>query len=368
MIVLKNGIPFEVATFRSDVGIADGRHPKQVVYSDEKQDALRRDFTINGMFYDPIRDRILDFVCGEQDIHGRCIRAIGDPHLRFEEDYLRLLRGIRFSARFNFPIEEKTWEALKERAPGITRISPERILQELDKMLTGPHADKALLLLDESGLLPLVLPEVAALKNVMQPKQFHPEGDVFTHTVKTMSLLQHPSRILAWSALLHDIGKPDTMTVSDRIRFSNHDRVGAQLAFSVLSRLKAPKNLIESVGECIDNHMNFMNVTKMRLSTLKKFLSRETFEDEMQLHRADCMASHGDVSNYEFLRLKQKEIPVNEVKPPPLITGRDLIDIGLKPGPVFGKILAAVYDAQLEGKVTTKKDGDSWARKYNDAL
>jgi tRNA nucleotidyltransferase/poly(A) polymerase len=365
MVVLKNNIPFEVATFRKDVGILDGRHPKQVVYSDEMQDAQRRDFTINGMFFDPIEGRVLDYVHGEEDIHKKCIRAIGDPLLRFEEDFLRLLRALRFAARFGFSIEDKTWTALKDKAEGISRVSPERILQELEKMLVGPHSDKALMLLDESGLCKLILPEISALKDVKQPEQFHPEGDVFVHTVKTLSLLSNPSRLLAWSALLHDIGKPGTMTVSDRIRFSNHNRVGADLAAAVLSRLRSSKSLLEGVCECIDNHMNFMNVTKMRLSTLKKFLSRPTFEDEMELHRADCLASHGDISNFDFLRQKQKEIPVNEVKPTPLITGKDLIAMGLKPGPVFGKILRSVYDAQLEGKITTKKEGLVLARKQN---
>jgi putative nucleotidyltransferase with HDIG domain len=362
MVVVKNGIPFEVATFRNDVGIHDGRHPKQVVYSDEIQDASRRDFTINGMFFDPIEQRILDYVGGEEDIQRKCVRAIGDPRLRFEEDFLRVLRALRFAARFEFSIEEKTWEALKEKASGITRVSPERIFQELDKMLIGPHPDKALSLLDESGLCSLVLPEVAALKDVLQPERFHPEGDVFIHTVKTLSLLSRPSRLLAWSALLHDIGKPGTMTVSDRIRFSNHQRVGADLAVAALFRLKAPKSLVESARECIDNHMNFMNVTKMRLSTIKKFLSRPTFEEEMELHRADCLASHGDLSNYDFLRQKQKEIPVNEAKPAPLLTGKDLIALGFVPGPIFKEILDKSYDAQLEAMITTKKEAISWAK------
>jgi putative nucleotidyltransferase with HDIG domain len=222
---------------------------------------------------------------------------------------LRLIRCIRFAARFGFAIEDATWAALKEKASGITRISAERIFQELDKILLGPHPDRALSLLHESGLLAIVLPEVSDTVGMQQPEQFHPEGDVFTHTVKALSLLDRPSRSVAWSALLHDIGKPPTLSVSDRIRFSNHQHVGARMAEAVLMRLKAPNSLIEAVCESIDNHMNFMNVTKMRLSTLKKFLSRPTFEDEMELHRVDCLASHGDVSNYDFLRQKQREIP-----------------------------------------------------------
>jgi poly(A) polymerase len=214
----------------------------------------------------------------------------------------------------------------------------------------------------ESGLLKLVLPEVAVLKGVEQPPEFHPEGDVFAHTVKTLSLLDRPDNVTAWSALLHDIGKPGTMTFSDRIRFSNHQRLGADMARTALLRLKAPNHLIEGVYACVDNHMNFMNVRNMRLSTLKKFLSKPTFEMEMALHRADCLASHGDISNYHFLREKQKEIPVNEVKPDPLLTGKDLIALGFAPGPIFKKILGESYDAQLEGKMTTKEDSIKWVK------
>jgi poly(A) polymerase len=362
MIVVKNSIPFEVATFRSDIGTLDGRHPRQVEYTNEKQDAQRRDFTINGMFFDPLEQRLLDYVSGREDIRQKRVRAIGEPALRFEEDFLRLLRAIRFAARFDFIIEERTWKALQEKVGGIVRVSPERVFQEIDKMISGPNPERALALLDHSGLLPLVLPEVAATKDVRQPEEFHPEGDVFVHTCKTLSLLVRPSRIVAWSALLHDIGKPGTMTVSDRIRFSNHQHAGAKIAASALRRLKAPGNLIEGVCACIENHMNFMNVRKMRLSTLKKFLSRPLFEEEMELHRADCLASHGDVSNYDFLRQKQKEIPIHEAKPKPLLTGKDLIALGFAPGPAFGKILDEAYDAQLEAKIATKEDVVSWAK------
>jgi len=364
MIVLKKGMPFEVATFRSDIGVLDGRHPKSVTYTDARSDALRRDFTINGMFFDPLTDQVLDYVSGQEDIKKKVIRAIGDPRLRFEEDYLRLLRAVRFSARFGFCLDPNTWEALGEKAQGILRISPERILKELDCMLTGRNPDAAVELLRASGLLPLILPEVAATIGIQQPPQFHPEGDVFTHTVKTLSLLNNPSRVGAWSALLHDIGKPGTLTISDRIRFSNHQRAGADMAREVLLRLKAPNSLIEAVYTCVDNHMNFMNVRNMRLSTLKKFLSRPTFIDEMELHRADCLASHGDLSNWEFLRQKQIEIPVGEIKPEPLLTGKDLIALGFSPGPVFKKILGEAYDAQLEGKINSKSEALKWVRLY----
>jgi poly(A) polymerase len=362
MIVVKNAIPFEVATFRSDVGILDGRHPSRVVYVDARHDAERRDFTVNGMFFDPLEGKLLDYVHGQEDLENKIIRSIGEARLRFEEDYLRCLRCVRFAARFDFSIAEGTWEALKEKAGGIVRVSAERIFQELDKTFTGPRPDRALNLLEESGLLKIVLPEVWATEGVMQPPEFHPEGDVFTHTVKALSLLDRPTRTAAWSVLLHDIGKPPTFTVTDRIRFSNHQHAGARMAEGVFARLKAPGALTKDVCDCIDNHMNFMNVTKMRLSTLKKCLSRSTFEDEMELHRVDCLASHGDISNYEFLRRKEREIPKDEIRPAPFLTGKDLIMVGLAPGPIFKKILNEAYDAQLEGKFGSREDAAAWAR------
>jgi poly(A) polymerase len=366
MIVVVDGIPFEVATFRSDIGSADGRHPGSVVFVDAQHDAMRRDFTINGMFYDPLTEQLFDYVGGRADLEKKIIRAIGNPVLRFEEDYLRLLRAVRFSARFGFPIEPDTWNALQQHASGISHVSAERILQEFDKMLTGPNPQTAVSMLHESGLLALILPEVEATIGVEQPPEFHPEGDVFVHTLLALSLLKNPSRFVAWSTLLHDIGKPATKTISDRIRFSNHQRIGAVMAKKVLLRLKAPNSLIDGVYGCIDNHMNFMNVKNMRLSTLKRFLSRTTFEDEMELHRVDCLSSHGGLDNYDFLRQKQLEIPVNEVKPNPLLTGKDLIALGFIPGPVFKTVLGEAYDLQLEGKITTMEEAIEWAQGKKD--
>ena len=362
MIVVKNNIPFEVATFRSDIGILDGRHPKRVEFVKAEHDAMRRDFTINGMFFDPLSATLLDYVHGREDLKNKIIRSIGNADLRFKEDYLRCIRCIRFAARFNFSVEEKTWQALKENAEGINRVSAERIFQELDKILLGAHPDRALRLLEESGLLRTILPEMAETVGMEQPPEFHPEGDVFTHTVKALSLLDRPTRTTAWSVLLHDIGKPPTLSITDRIRFSNHQHVGARIAEDVFARLKAPGILTRDVCGCIENHMNFMNVTKMRLSTLKKFLFRPTFQDEMELHRVDCLASHGDISNYEFLRRKEREIPKDEVRPEPLLTGKNLIQLGLKPGPSFKKILGEAYDAQLEGKFSSSRDAIDWAR------
>ncbi|HUI92107.1 MAG TPA: CCA tRNA nucleotidyltransferase [Chitinivibrionales bacterium] len=362
VIVNHNEMPFEVATFRKDVGIGDGRHPASVTFSDEKEDALRRDFTINGMFYDPLSDKVLDYVRGGEDISKGIIRAIGEARLRFNEDYLRMIRAIRFSARFGFAIEKETWAALKEKAEGILQISAERVFQELDKILAEPSSGKAMTMLHESGLLTRILPEVEKTVGVGQPQQFHPEGDVFTHTVTALSLLVNPTQVAAWSTLLHDIGKPPTMEVSDRIRFSNHDNVGAGMAAGLLRRLKAPSALIESVCDVIANHMNFINVRKMRLSTLKRFLARPTLADELEVHRVDCLASHGDISNYTFIKEKQAEMPVEEIKPKALINGKDLIELGYKPGPIFGKILGEAYDLQLENKLQTRDEAIEWVK------
>jgi poly(A) polymerase len=362
MIVVEDGMPFEVATFRADKGIADGRRPAQIEFTNAKEDAARRDFTINGLFLDPGTGDIIDYVGGRDDLKRRVVRAIGDPALRFAEDYLRLLRAVRFSARFDFIIEPATWAALIAAREGIRRISAERIFQELDKMLCGPHADRAMDLLRQSGLLAIILPEVDALAGVAQPAEYHPEGDVLAHTLKTLSFLESPSSVLAWSALLHDIGKPSTMRVSDRIRFNNHHIAGAAMAGDILKRLKASNEFIANVVACIDNHMNFMNVTKMRLATLKKLLSRPTFADELALHRIDCQASHGGLENWDFLKIKREELSAEMVKPPPLLRGQDLIDRGLAPGPCFRTILNEAYDLQLEEKFTDRESACEWLR------
>ncbi len=362
VIVMMGEIPFEVATFRRDKGGADGRHPDLVEFVGEREDAQRRDFTINGMFYDPVTETVLDYVGGREDLAAGVVRAIGDAGLRFTEDYLRLVRAIRFAARFGFAIEPGTWSALREKAAGIAKVSAERVFMELDKMLLGPHADAALALLHESGLLVLILPEVEKLVGVDQPPEFHPEGDVFLHTKRALSLLSSPTQVTAWSVLLHDIGKPAVMVVADRIRFSNHDHVGAAMARDLLRRLKAPGALTDAVVEVVDNHMNFINVTKMRLSTLKRFLSRPTLEDELEVHRVDCLASHGDVSNYTFIKQKQAELSVEEIRPPALISGKDLIALGLAPGPLFGTILREAYDVQLEGTHGSREEALAWVK------
>lgn len=367
MLVVQQGIPFEVATFRSDVGIGDGRHPEAVVFTDAQTDAQRRDFSINGLFFDPLSEELFDYVGGKADLEAGIIRAIGEPRLRFEEDYLRLLRGIRFAARFDFAIEPQTWEALCAQSAGIKAISAERIFQELNKMLLGPRPHRAIELLKTSGLLPHILPTVAQMDGVEQPVEYHPEGDVLEHTLLALSLLPpQRSLALAWGALLHDIGKPPTMTRTDRIRFNNHHHVGAEMAHGLLRKLRAPNELVGSVCAIIENHMNFMNVTQMRRSTLKRFLSRPTLADEMELHRADCLASHGDISNIDFLQEQLTTFVDEQLKPPALLSGKDLIGLGFKPGPLFGQILEDVYEQQLEECISTRQEALEWVeQKYS---
>jgi poly(A) polymerase len=356
VIVVHNGIPFEVATFRSDIGMGDGRHPDRVVFTDAREDALRRDFTINGMFYDPLADRMIDYVGGEADLRAGIVRAIGDPDLRFKEDYLRLLRAVRFAARFDFSIDPATRRAMASNAPGVREVSAERVFAEFDRMLRQPHPERALQDLLDSGLLRETLPEVADLAGLEQPAEFHPEGDVFRHTVKALEIMAADpavpvSAVLGWSVLLHDIGKKATFQRLDRIRFNNHDNVGADLSRTILKRLRAPNDLIDAVAACIENHMNFMNVTRMRLSTLKKLLSRPTIADELELHRIDCLASHGNIDNFYFVKERLAVLATERIKPAPLIGGKDLLDLGLKAGPLFGKILGEVYDLQLDEKL-----------------
>jgi poly(A) polymerase len=357
IIIINNGHQFETATFRSDNGIADGRHPSGVVYTNAENDALRRDFTINGLFFDTTTHQVLDYVGGQVDIEARIIRAIGDPFHRFREDYLRMLRAIRFAVQLDFSIEKSTWNAIVQYAKKITAISVERIFTELDKMFRSLQPDRALELLDSAGLLRVLMPEVVAMKGVEQPKQFHPEGDVFEHTKKALKLMAGTtSSTLAWSVLLHDIGKPETKVVTDRIRFNNHDQVGALTARQILRRFHTSNLFIEKVSTCIIHHMHFMNVQKMRLGKLKKFLSRETIETELELHRIDCLASHQNCENYYFLKRQLQNSKTELLKPEPLLRGRDLIELGFKPGPQFSDILSTVYDAQLEETVSTRTE------------
>ncbi len=347
----------EVATFRSDIGYSDGRHPDEVRFStDPREDVARRDFTINGMLLDPVSNEVLDFVGGRKDLDAKIIRTIGDPRQRFAEDKLRMLRAVRFAARFGYTIEPATFAAIEELADELQVVSRERVRDELTRMLTEGHARRAFLLLDESGLLPEVLPEISAMKGVEQPPQFHPEGDVFAHTLLLLENLPAPcSSALAWGALLHDVGKPATFRVApDRIRFDGHVEVGVKMAQEICRRLRFSTDETEQVLALIDNHMRFGHATRMKESTLKKFLRMPHFDEHLALHRADCLASHGDLSTYEFAQEKLAAIPPEKMRPSPLVSGDDLIAAGYAPGPRFREILNAVEDAQLEGRLPSR--------------
>ncbi len=364
MLVVQGGQTFEVATFRTDEGYQDGRHPTGVRFTNAKEDALRRDFTVNGLFYDPIERKVMDWVGGQKDLKKKVIRAIGDPARRFTEDKLRMLRAVRFASVLGFKIEKKTFSSIKKLAPKIEAVSHERVRDELIKMFTGPHPGLAMGLLDKAGLLGQVLPEIERMKGVRQPKAFHPEGDVFVHTRLMMEKLKNPPVVLAFGSLLHDVGKPATYKRSDRIRFNGHDRVGARMAEKILERLRFSNDLKEKIVACVEGHMRFKDVKAMRQSTLKKFLQKETFELELEQHRIDCLSSHGDLSNWRFLRKKIKSLSREEIKPKPLITGRDLLAAGYTEGPVIGKILRAVEEAQLEGKLSTKEETLEWVKEH----
>jgi poly(A) polymerase len=349
----------EVATFRSDIGYSDGRHPDQVRFSkDPREDVERRDFTINGLLLDPVTNEVLDFVGGRKDLEAGIIRSIGDPDRRFAEDKLRMLRAVRFAARFGYTIEPRTFQAIQKTASQIDQVSQERVRDELTRMLIEGHARQAFLLLDESGLLREVLPEIEAMKGVEQPPQFHPEGDVFIHTLLLLEWLPHPCPItLAWGALLHDVGKPATFRIApDRIRFDGHVDVGVKIAEEICHRLHFSNDDTDQILALVDNHMRFAHVQQMKESTFKRFVRMPRFDEHLQLHRMDCEASHGNLTSYNFTREKMASMPPAAMRPVPLITGDDLIAIGYRPGPQFKKILAAVEDGQLEGRLQTKNE------------
>jgi poly(A) polymerase len=368
MQVVQEGHPTEVATFRRDIGGTDGRRPDAIAFSTPEEDALRRDFTINGLFQDPETGEVIDYVSGRADLAKKTIRAIGVPRDRFAEDYLRLLRAVRFATTLEFTIEPETGAAVRELAPRITAISAERIQQELSRLLVeAPHAGQALRLLQRSGLLAILLPEVAALEGQEQPPQFHPEGDVFEHTVIMLDdMPAERSRVLAWAVLLHDIGKPPTATLtrepdgSDRIRFNYHDEAGAKMAEEILRRLKMPADEIEDIAHCVKNHMRFKEVRQMRRAKLRHLVGARTFPVELELHRLDCLASHGDVVNHDFLVQFQEELKNELVLPKPLITGHDLLARGLKSGPELGRWHKRAYERQLEGTLATREELLAW--------
>ena len=357
VLVPEGGFPLEVATFRTDLSYRDGRHPEEVRFSSPEEDAARRDFTINGMFYDPLQQRLLDFVDGRADLRRKLIRAIGDPGRRFEEDRLRLMRCVRFSAVLGFAVEPATWEALRAHAPSIRAIAVERVQEELVKGLTRDGASLYLQLLLDSGLLAAVLPEAAAMSGVAQPETFHPEGDVFTHVRKMFEQARYPlTPTLALGILFHDIGKPATYEVRDRIRFHGHPDVGADMTRRILARLKFSRDVIERVEALVRQHLVFMHVQEMRPSRLKRFLRQPHFDEHLELHRLDCLGSHRKLGHYDFCRKALRELPPEVIRPAPLITGDDLIALGLKPGPRFKEILEEIETLQLEDKLKTRDE------------
>ena len=376
-------IATEVATFRNDGAYSDGRRPDAVRFSeDPREDVLRRDFTVNGMLLDPLRfeagdrveDCVLDYVGGLSDLAAQTIRAIGDPARRFAEDKLRMLRAIRFAARLHFAIDPRTMAAIRAEAAQIEQVSAERIRDELTKVLTEGAARRGLELLDESGLLQQVLPEVAKLKGVEQPPQYHPEGDVWVHTLMLLDHLPRgASSTLAWGMLLHDIGKPATFTApdpakpGDRIRFNGHVEVGMAIARVILNRLRFSNDDCAQILALIQHHMQFGDILKMKQSTLKRFLRLPLFDEHLALHYADVMSSNGKTELYEFAKKHFAELGEEQLKPALLVTGHDLIRAGYKPGPRFKEILLAAEDAQLEGLISSKESGLMWVQeKYGD--
>jgi poly(A) polymerase len=366
ILVKDHGHAVEIATFRTDGDYRDGRRPESVKFATAKEDAQRRDFTINGMFFDPVTEQVIDHVGGRADLEAGLIRAIGDPAQRFAEDYLRLLRAIRFASRFGFEIEANTWAAIQSEAPNISKISPERIRDELDRIWTSP-AEKRVRgfdLLVDSGLMAAVLPEILDLKGCKQPPQWHPEGDVFVHTRIMLGMLPDDASLpLVLSVLFHDIAKPATFSYhpdEDRIRFNGHDKLGAEMSEDILRRLRYSNEVIEAVYSGVENHMKFKDVQKMRTSKLKRFMARPHFDDEMELHRVDCGSSNGLLDNYEFLREKAEAFANEPLIPERLVTGRDLIEQGWPAGAEMGKVLGEIQDLQLEGTLTTREEALEW--------
>ncbi|MCD4658227.1 MAG: HD domain-containing protein, partial [Planctomycetes bacterium] len=347
-----------------------GRHPTSIEFTSPEEDAKRRDFTINGMFYDPFGKKVIDFVEGRKDLESRVLRAIGDADARFSEDYLRMIRAVRFAARLGFKIEEKTWNSIRSNMHNAANLAVERVREELSICLLEKNPDNALQLMLDSGMMEVLLPEVAKMKGINQPEQFHPEGDVFEHTklmLRQMAQdtegLRHGKIIkgaiettetLVWAVLLHDVGKPETITIADRIRFDRHASVGAEISDKICARLKFSNEMRENIVNLVQNHMKFIEMKKMKLSTLKKFLQRDNFNEHLALHRLDCLASHGDLSNIDYINDKIAELSAEEIKPAPILTGTDIIELGVKRGPLIGEILSDLEIQQLDGLIKSR--------------
>jgi len=368
IVVVEQRQQFQVATFRAEADYQDGRRPGRVVFGDAMADARRRDFTVNGLFYDPVRKELHDWVGGEADLRARVIRTIGTPAERFAEDHLRLLRAVRFAAQLDFTIEDGTFAALKAHAPRIKAISAERIREELVKLFYPPHAPRGLELLRQSGLLEQVLPELAATITCEQSPDYHPEGSVFNHL---RLMLQHlppdADPALPWAVLLHDVAKPVTASADPNtgsIHFYGHERIGADMAAVILGRLRFPRKQIEAVVKAVRYHMQFKDALQMRKSTLRRLLMRPTFPLELELHRLDCLGSHGRLDVYDYLVAQAKELERQPQIRPPLLNGDDLIALGMKPGPALGALLAEIREKQLQDELKTKSEAKRWARNW----
>lgn len=363
VLVVLDGDTFEVATFRFDGPYLDGRHPSHVRYGTLEEDVKRRDFTINGMMFDPLSDRVIDLVGGKEDLKQGLIRAIGEPRSRLEEDQLRMIRAVRLAAGMDFTIEERTFQALQDLAPSITSVAWERIGEEITRLLTEGGARKGFELLDRAKLLEIILPEVAAMKGVEQTPDFHPEGDVWAHTLTLLGHLRQPTETLAYGCLLHDIAKPVCISRdASRITFYGHSEKGSDMAVDILKRLKRSRAAWERIAYLVKNHLRHTQAPNMRLSTLKRFLAEEGVEELLELTRIDALSSNGDLRYYDFCLQKMEELKQKEIRPSPLLTGTDLIAMGLSPGPLFGEILRRVEEAQLEGELKTKEEAESWVR------
>ncbi len=360
-IVLQNQYAFEIATFREDFDYLDGRHPDKVKYTKNvKNDIQRRDFTVNGLLFDPISNKVIDHCDGVSDLKNKIIRTIGDPFERFSEDYLRILRAIRFSNQLNFEIEKKTSKAMEELSQKVVNISIERVRDEISKILLSASPGKGIRLLDKYYILNIFLPEILEMKNVQQPPDFHPEGDVFVHTCLVLDKLSESisenSIEVVYGALFHDIGKPDTYDKTDRIRFNRHEYVGAIKAEKICKRLKFSNKQTESIVSLVKEHMKFGNIKNMKKSTFKKFVSIENFNDHLKLHKADCLGSHEDLSLFDFTVQKLDQLNNEPILPKPFINGNDLIDLGIKPGPNYKSILSEIFDDQLEGNIKSRDE------------
>ena len=360
---------YEVATFRTEQGFSDGRRPDTVEFTDAQQDARRRDFTINALFYDPIEQRVLDYVDGQKDIAQRCVRTVGNPDARFGEDHLRMLRAVRFATVLDFTLEPGTQNAIVKQAGSISRISPERIRDELVRIFTeSVRPGDALQLLHETRVLDVVLPEVAAMDGVAQPPEFHPEGNVFEHTRLMLNQMRRRSPVLAFAVLLHDVGKPPTAQWgpggdgNERIRFDGHDKEGAVLAESILKRLRFPTTVIRDVAHCVRNHMRFMHVQEMRRAKLRALVAAPTFEVELELHRLDCLSSHRELSHYHFIKEFAQTVEDEPSLPRAWIRGEDLMELGVSEGPAIGRWLETAYTRQLERDFENRDDLLAWLR------